>query len=186
MKLRVISIIVVLAGFVIACSCLTILSRYANPNRIAVTTEVPTCPELPDNFSESNLIGTWTGRYFGNVDRLIIRADGTYKQIYSAEGLNFESNWETWYIEYDPQGYARLHLAGMRRCDGLDSVCNDPGGGLPNGEQALNPCESGPLSFEDEVILFVIGTTSDVPREILLLQAKIGGSEWTYTFRLDQ
>lgn len=182
MKIRPISIAVVFIGIITACSCLSISKLTSNEDNI----ETPACPAPPTNFSESDLVGTWIGKYFGNVEKLIIRSDGTYKQIYSDGTLNFESDWQKWYMEYDPNGHVRLHLAGMRRCDGLDSVCNDPGGGLPVGEAALNPCEPGSLSFDDEVILFVIGPASDVPRGILLLQAKVGGSEWNYTFRLDE
>jgi hypothetical protein len=183
-KARVLSIIAVFAGIIIACCGVSILIYALNKYKGAKV-EAPACPTLPTNFSESDLVGTWVGRYFGNVDKLIIRENGTYKQVYSDETLNFESDWQKWYIEHDSHGFVRLHLAGMRRCDGLDNVCNNPGGGLPDGEQALNPCEPGSLSFEGEVILFVIGTTSDVPRGVLLLQPKIGGSEWNYTFRLD-
>jgi hypothetical protein len=48
------------------------------------------CPPLPKTFTQSNLIGTWIGNYFGNIDTLIIRADGTYKQIYSSDYLSLK------------------------------------------------------------------------------------------------
>ena len=71
----------------------------------------------------------------------------------------------------------------MRRCDGLDSECNDLGGGLPSDSRAINPCAPGYVTLDDEVILFVTGATIDVPRGIILRQAKLAGSDWTYSFR---
>jgi hypothetical protein len=74
----------------------------------------------------------------------------------------------------------------MRRCDDLDSVCNDPGGGLPNNLPAINPCKYEYLSLDDEVILFVTGYTRDAPLGIVLRQARISGSDWTYGFKLEK
>src|SRR6266487_3959444 len=80
--------------------------------------KIPACPPLPSSFTESDLVGTWIGKYFQSTDKLIIHADGTYKQIYSSDPpINFGSDWQKWYVEYDKDGYVRLHLAGMRRCD---------------------------------------------------------------------
>jgi len=148
--------------------------------------KVPACPPLPKTYTESDLIGTWIGKYFGNTDELIIRADGKYKQIYTNETLSFESDWQEWHTEYDPNGYVRLHLAGMRRCDDTDSTCNNPGGGLPSGVVAINPCEPEYIFYANEVILFVTGFSSDVPRGIVLWQARIAGSDFTYGYRLEK
>jgi hypothetical protein len=35
----------------------------------------------PASFSKANLVGTWVARRLGDSDTLIIREDGTYKQI---------------------------------------------------------------------------------------------------------
>ncbi len=179
-----IGIVTVLIMPCIICLCVpSLISFYSSNEKV----EAPSCPLLPKDFSESDLVGTWIGEYFGSIDKLVIRSDGTYKQIYSsAPPINFESDWQKWYLEQDADGYTRLHLAGMRRCDGLDSECNDPGGGLPSDSRAINPCASGYITLNDEVILFVTGTTSDVPLGIILRQAKLAGSDWTYTFRLEK
>lgn len=182
----VIGIIVVLALPVAMCVICLGASSLISFYRTDKKTESPACLPLPTSFSESDLVGTWTGYYFGHIDKLIIQADGTYKQIYSGDYINFESDWQKWYIEYDKYGYLRLHLAGMRRCDGLESECNDPGGGLPSSRTVVNPCPSGEVILDDEVILFVTGTTSDVPLGILLRQARLAGSDWTYTFNLEK
>jgi hypothetical protein len=179
----VIGITTVLIFTCVMCLCISSLISFYRTEKEAKT---PACPPLPKNFTESELVGTWIGNYFGNVDKLTIRADGTYKQNYSGDYINFESDWQKWHVEYDKDGYARLHLAGMRRCDGLDSECNDPGGGLPSDSPAVNPCTPEWIALNDEVILFVTGTTSDAPLGIILRQARLAGSDWTYTFRLEK
>lgn len=172
------------------CLCPLSFASFFTFSRGNQNADASACPPLPKDFTESDLVGTWIGKYFGNIDRLIIRADGTYKQIYkfnTNEPSGFESDWQEWRIEYDPHGYIRLHLTGMRRCDGLDSECNNPGGGLPSGDLVINPCEETSLTYpKNEVILFVTGSLSNVPRGIMFQQAKLAGSDWSYTFRLEK
>lgn len=144
------------------------------------------CVPLPENFKETDLVGTWEGRYFGYVDKLIIRADGTYKQIFSSDSLNFESDWQEWSFEYQSDGLGRLILAGMRRCDGTDSICDNPGGGLPPSEVAINPCKTEYISYTGEVILFVTGSNNNVPKEIVLRQAKLAGSDWSWGYQFSE
>ncbi len=176
-------------GLAISCiMCLGIfyfLSFYPGGNQKA---EVSACPSLPKDFTESDLVGTWVGKYFQSTDKLIIREDGTYQQIYSSDPpRNFESEWQKWYTEYDSSGYLRLHLVGMRRCDGLNSECNNPGGGLPPGTEVFNPCTETSMFYpQNEVIVFVTGSLSDVPRGIMFQQATLVGSDWSYTFRLEK
>jgi hypothetical protein len=168
-----------------------ISSCFGLPNLIqktATPTEEPLCPPLPDNFSDSDLVGTWVAEYFGGLatDKLMIREDGLFKQVYSSQPRNFESDWKKWRIEYDPAGYALLHLEGMRRCDDIESICNNAGGGLPSGEVAINQCSQEYLHYENEVILLVTGYTKTVLRGIVLRQARLAGSDWTYSFHLDE
>jgi hypothetical protein len=145
-----------------------------------------TCTPLPKGFKDSDLVGTWIAKYFGGdaIDKLTIKADGTYKQIYSYGSTNFENDWQKWWIKYDSDGYIRLHLAGMRRCDDVESICNTLGGGLPAGEVAINPCKPEYIDYSNEIILFVTGYPVDVPRGIVLWQARLAGSDWDYVFRL--
>lgn len=180
-KTRII-IVTVLTIYCLMCIGFLFLSDFIDNQQA----KAPTCRPLPQNFSEVDLVGTWTGDFFGSIDTLIIRADGTYKQIYSSEHKNFESDWQKWHIEYDTDGYVRLHLEGMRRCDGLDSECYDPGGGLPTNSPAVNPCAPEWLIFDDKVILFVTGTTRNVPKGLILRQARLAGSDWTYSFNLEK
>jgi hypothetical protein len=110
----------------------------------------------------------------------------TYKQHFSSTGeLNFESDWQEWSLEYNQNGYALLHLKGMRRCDFTLAQCNNPGGGLPEGDVVVNICDGMPMHYTDEVILFVTGSSS-TPRGFRLIHARAAGSEWNYSFQLEE
>lgn len=89
------------------------------------------CPALPATFSESDLVGTWGAEYGNmNTDTLILRGDGTYRQVYDdpVASFHYESNWLKWRVEHRASGYLRLHMAGMRRCDSVASLCKSEGG----------------------------------------------------------
>jgi hypothetical protein len=70
------------------------------------------CNSAPEGFSEADLVGTWAAgwsRPGKPDDTLIIREDGTYKQILDlerAEGspFKYESDWQPWWIEYAENG----------------------------------------------------------------------------------
>jgi len=83
----------------------------------------------PATFQESDLVGTWEVQHYytgcldaffdvGDVDRLIIRADGTFKQIYrnytDRKGYVYETLWNPWWVERFSDGRVRLHLEGAR------------------------------------------------------------------------
>ena len=144
------------------------------------------CPALPKSFTEEDLIVTWLADYAnGNFDTIVIREDGTYKQIFSSTvaGSSFESDWQKWWIEQRDSGYVRLHLESMRRCDDLESICQDLDGGLdPSLSRAIDYCEDTSIRMEREVVLIVTGTQYNVPKGILLRHAKISGSDWSYFF----
>jgi len=90
----------------------------------------------PPAFQDFDLVGTWEAHYMEwGSDKLIIRADGTFKQIYTdhtAEGYVYETPWSEWWIECFPDGRVRLHLQGARiykegiriaELDGMGSPC---------------------------------------------------------------
>lgn len=71
----------------------------------------------PVDLQTSDLVGTWETRYGGGrVDRILIREDGTYKQIYYDKRNNYswETPWNKWSLEKLPDGNMRLHLQGGR------------------------------------------------------------------------
>jgi len=150
-------------------------------------TESPRCLALPQGFSSNDLVGTWVAKYFGGLatDTLVLREDGSYKQVYRSDPTSFESGWQDWSFEYHPSGYGLLHLEGMRRCDDISPICDEPGGGLPDGELAINQCEPEYLSYSGEVILLVVGMP-DRPLGFRLQHARLAGSDWFYTFELEE
>jgi len=96
---------------VVACLAIVIYQEVADKG----------CPRPPKDFTENDLIGTW---YFGGPkrnDTLIIRNDGTYKQIihiepYLGSAADYESDWQSWWMENPENGIPYLHLEGMRMC----------------------------------------------------------------------
>jgi hypothetical protein len=178
--LIIISLLLFLSVFATAClpHLFNLLPARQTPTNPSI------CLRLPKGIDESSLVGTWIGKHFGATDELIIRADGTYKQIYSEGTMKFESDWQKWWLEYAVDDTIRLHLSGMRRCDDTDSTCNNPGGGLPAGVVAINPCTPEYITYSKEVILFVSGYSKNVPRGIVLWQAKIAGSDWNFAYQL--
>jgi hypothetical protein len=71
----------------------------------------------PSSLRDSDLVGTWEVSYGGSEDRLCLRADGTFKQIYVdgyKNGYRYETPWERWWLERLPGGAVRLHLLTAR------------------------------------------------------------------------
>ncbi|OGO40819.1 MAG: hypothetical protein A2W36_05860 [Chloroflexi bacterium RBG_16_58_14] len=94
----------------------------------------------PDNLQESDLVGVWEAHYGSRgTDWMIIRADGTYQQIYdnSREDYFYKSPRNKWWLERLTNGLIRIHLSGGRyylagidigEREGLGPVCppDDP------------------------------------------------------------
>jgi hypothetical protein len=81
---------------------------------VLVTCEAPYSDPLA-TFEDSDLAGTWEAHYGdGAVDRLIIRADGTFKQIYRDRTYAYETPWSKWWVERFPDGKVQVHLEGAR------------------------------------------------------------------------
>lgn len=155
------------------------------------------CPPLPATFKESDLIGRWLAKYGGDdTDSLMVKEDGTYKQIYNdpLSGYHYESEWQTWSIEHRASGFLRLHMKGMRRCDGTGEFCKREGGGLggsyPIRYYAIDYCEGEGVEMPDEIILVVTGVLEReapfIPRSIKLRHMRLPGSAWTYSFELQK
>ncbi len=157
------------------------------------------CPPLPETFKESDLIGTWVASYIiYSTDTLFIRENGTYKQVFEDNDpetnyhYHYESDWQEWWIEYRESGYLRLHLKGMRRFDSGDSeIFNRVNGGLgPEDPWAIDTCEYVKVPMQDEVVLIVTGVSerakNTTPRGIELRHARLAGSDWYWSFRLQE
>lgn len=81
------------------------------------TSEISKSENPPTTLQESDVVGTWQANYGGYaVDKLIVRADGTFKQIYKnrRENYIFETPWNKWWLERFADGRVRLHLKGAR------------------------------------------------------------------------
>jgi hypothetical protein len=130
------------------------------------------CILPPEGFSESDLIGTWVGSRIDDTDTLIIRSDGKYKQIIHMENptVDFESDWQPWWLEYYESGTPYLHLEGMRLCVAEPEMdCEQPGGGQDPWRSA---CDDRSGFLINEGILAVIGTPKEFrqpPRGITLV-----------------
>ena len=183
------SIVMILAGLLFACQPLC--RDTAQPIKPSVeATKIYSCPVLPPTFKEADLAGTWVASYsINDRDILTIKDDGTYKQIYDDPdaGQRYESDWQEWWVEHRESGYTRLHLKGMRRCDGPTSICEREGGGIdPQLLWAIDYCENEVVEMPDEVVLIVTGSKDDAPRGIILRQTRLAGSEWTWSFRIQE
>jgi hypothetical protein len=117
----------------------------------------------PATFRETDLVGTWEGHYGvpWGTDRLILREDGTFKQIYRDEkGYVYETLWNKWWVEHFPDGRVRVHLEGGRwylngikfaELDGLRS----PGIGGPPARHFYDPFAKGWVEMVRKLVLNV-------------------------------
>lgn len=175
----------------LAIGCTPLYQGTAHPTIPSVkATKTYACPALPPTFKEADLIGTWVASYsLHDKDILTLEADGTYKQIYDDPDASrrYESDWQKWWIEYRKSGYLSLHLEGMRRCDDVTSICEREGGGIdPQLLWTIDYCEDEVVEMPHEVVLIATGSKDDVPRGIILRQTRLAGSEWTWSFRLQE
>ncbi len=120
--------------------------------------DAPRCIPPGDSFTEADLTGTWTAERLGQSDTLIIKADGTYKQIIHVEfpqklPIYYEGGWQPWHLEYSKDNIPYLHLIGMRFCGmnpGISCEQSDGGG--------YDFCQDKYVPMNGEGILLVLGT----------------------------
>lgn len=143
------------------------------------------CLLPPDGFSETDLVGTWIATRLPSTDTLVIRADGTYKQIIHIEtpDVDYESGWLSWRLEYSESGSPYLHMEDLRLCAYLPDVmnCEQSGGG---DFYFYDFCRDESFQMSDEGTLIVLGTSPrypQPPRGIhLTLLAAWPERVWTY------
>ena len=99
-------------------------------------TQAPYSPP-PSDFKEEKLVGSWETRYGRRTDKLVLRDDGTFKQIYrdpTQGDYAYETPWNEWWLERFADGRIRLHLHGARyyvdgtRVGELDGYAYEVGG----------------------------------------------------------
>jgi len=195
-KLEWVALLMLLAGVLGSCQYVdpqqksSVVPTLAHSCSCIPSPVVPTlahlCPSIPSTFKISDLTGIWVASYTGDdVDTLIIKEDGTYKQTYDdpLAGQYYESAWQKWTIEYRNSGYLRLHLKGMRRFGELSIISDREGGGIdPNMFTAIDYCENTDIQMPDEIVLIVTGTEKNVPKNVILRQTRLAGDEWTWSF----
>jgi hypothetical protein len=84
----------------------------------------------PATFEDEDLVGIWRARYDGRVDTLILRADGTFKQIYQDrydEDYVYETPWSDWWVERYADGRVRVYLEGARFYEEGTTVAEEGG-----------------------------------------------------------
>lgn len=74
----------------------------------------------PAALGSQDLTGTWETRYGRGVDRLIFRADGTFRQVFERRvgfiltDYVYETPWNEWRLERFSDGRVRVHMQGAR------------------------------------------------------------------------
>ena len=115
---------------------------------------------------ERELVGTWQVGFLGDSDTLILRDDHTYRQTIHRSGagyygaVNYQSDWQPWWIQYRSNGIPYLHLEGMRLC-GIERErsCTKPSG------SGYDFCSEKYVPMENEGILLILwrSPTTDPP-----------------------
>ncbi len=122
----------------------------------------------PFDLEEADLVGTWEAHYSKQrIDRLQLKADGTFKQTYeerTGKGYIFETPWNEWELERIPGGLMRVHLKGARYF--LASPAAQAGGLYdPFAREFLHPVEELVLAVrmdsDGELILYHMWTSTD-------------------------
>lgn len=120
------------------------------------------CSPFAWDFSEADLAGTWVSGFSGHWDTLYIRTDGTYRQVVHIEltegdVIDYESDWQSWYLEYSDDNLPYLHLTGMRFCGmNPDIPCDRRNGG------GHDFCRDERIEMNGEGILLVLNNSDIV------------------------
>ena len=150
------------------------------------------CSPMPEDFSEEALAGTWIANGPGHSDTLIIRTDGTYKQLVHRgtafdSPIQYESDWQTWYLAHSDESISYLHLEGMRFCgmnNGISCSVRDGGG--------YDYCRDESIKMLNEGILIVLASFgpnerplpgTEIPQYTISLSYPLG-SQGSWGYRL--
>ncbi len=139
---------------------------------------------------ESDLIGTWQTSDPNNLDTLILREDHKYKQTIHRvrsqyyPAAEYESDWQRWWVQYNPKTVPYLHLEGMHPCIVKPWLSCDI---VANG--GADPCvHGGFVSAQNQGILLIVRRLSqDRPYSLStidLVFARDSEGATTYTKQL--
>jgi hypothetical protein len=175
MNARGMAAAVILAGLcllgVVACTCGWLVVPFMPQH--------PACGEAPYSnppaeLEDADLVGTWATQYYGATDRLIINADGTFRQVYEERFAGvlrlylYQTPWNRWWVERFSDGRIRVHFEGARyylRGSGIAEL-----EGTPYGASSLPWPFRDPFSDEyvDMVGRLVLTVRVDSRGELLL------------------
>lgn len=193
MKNRIIVLLAFMIGFlvisILGCYVATRLYNYYSTKEAAKSITNPqwNCLKPP----VKDLIGTWYSGGPMRNETLILREDGTYRQIIHVEYINkpnfdYESVWQPWRTEYTDQGLY-IYLKGMSLCAYAPDLadCQHAAGkrwlwrdfcGNNNGAERVT---------DDEGILIVMGVPAlrQPPHGIQLLMMTLSEFPWGYELK---
>jgi hypothetical protein len=116
------------------------------------------CPLPPEGIGKIDLIGTWKMETAnGRKDLLIFDEHGQFIQVVEAPDfyIEYESDWQDWWIEFSHEGMPQLHLSGMSLCGWApDEVsCEVSGSGQT---WWFDVCSDNTFQMpEGEIVLFI-------------------------------
>ena len=111
----------------------------------------------PEGFEPLDLVGTWETHYGRSVDKLTLKADGTFQQVYVDhydEEYTFETDWNQWPVQRLSDGRVRVHLLGARFYQDGIHVAEEGGWGHGAGS-FYDPLSVRPVDMDGKLILNV-------------------------------
>lgn len=166
-------IAVALSAFVLWCVMILLLAMVVK----AATGKCLEAPYLdpPQSFQDSDLVGTWEANYWGSIDRLTFRPNGTFRQVYvddDVEDYVYETPWNECRVHRFGDGRVRLHLPGARYyVEGIRIAEQD---GRYWGSRFRDPIAHEWLDMEGQLVLNV---RVDSSGELLLFHMWSTGDE---------
>jgi hypothetical protein len=136
-----------------------------------------------ENFSENNILGTWQAQRLNDTDTLIIRQDKTYKQVVHIQNppIDFESDWQPWYLVYSENNTPYLHLKNLHLCVAEQGIidCTSVGGCE---REWYDLCNDKWVTMPGEGVLAVVNTDkiNEPTRLELFLFPLSSENPWVY------
>ncbi len=152
--------IIIYWGIIVLCISVTISCSMLFDYSESVE-ESQKCTVYGESVVEDDLAGSWVTGDSKHLDTLIINSNGTYKQIIHIDfvegsSINYESDWQPWYVEYSDDNIAYLHLVDYSFCGmNPDISCERRDGG------GYDFCKEERISMEGEGKLIVLKTPDE-------------------------
>jgi len=151
------AIVIVLAVAFLAASAWLALALFLPLVTVWDATSPLPCAPPPASFSPADLVGMWSAGSPDQRDTLTIRPDGTYKQAVHIEftslpAVDYESDWQEWWLEPRDNGTIYLHLEGFRMCGFNPEIsCTQ------RGASGHDFCRNASIPLSDDGVILVLG-----------------------------